>query len=175
MGSNSPKTLCIGLTSRRNLCIHEVASSEKDAISVDSKCRNMTASFVREQQKYDPSIPLCSFFENFELKGKDTLLHGVYSIDDLRQFGTKMGWCPYFIARHSVNLAQIIVYNYQYIIDPKISELVSKEFKSNSIVVFDEAHNIDNVCIDSLSINITKQTLEASSRNIIKLQDIIKQ
>jgi Rad3-related DNA helicase len=32
--------------------------------------------------------------------------------------------------------------SYQYIIDPKISDLVSKEFKKNSIVVFDEAHNI---------------------------------
>jgi DNA excision repair protein ERCC-2 len=32
--------------------------------------------------------------------------------------------------------------SYQYIIDPKISDLVSKEFNKNSIVVFDEAHNI---------------------------------
>jgi hypothetical protein len=30
----------------------------------------------------------------------------------------------------------------QYIIDPKISDLVSKELKSNCILVFDEAHNI---------------------------------
>ncbi len=66
----------------------------------------------------------------------------MYSIEDLLEFGTKKKWCPYFLARHSVNFADILVFSYQYILDPKISELVSKEFKNNCIVVFDEAHNI---------------------------------
>jgi Rad3-related DNA helicase len=50
-----------------------------------------------------------------------------------------------------LNFADVIVYSYQYVIDPKISELVSKEFTSSAVLVFDEAHNIDNVCIDALS------------------------
>jgi DNA excision repair protein ERCC-2 len=32
-------------------------------------------------------------------------------------------------------------YNYQYMLDPKISTMVSKEIENESIVVFDEAHN----------------------------------
>lgn len=32
--------------------------------------------------------------------------------------------------------------------DPKISNMVSKEIEKDSIVVFDEAHNIDNICIE---------------------------
>ena len=58
--------------------------------------------------------------------------------------------CPYFLARHAITSANILVYSYQYIINPRISDLISKQLQSQSILVFDEAHNIDDVCIDSL-------------------------
>ena len=44
---------------------------------------------------------------------------GVYTLDDLRQFGRKKGWCPYFLARHMLAFANVVVYNYQYMLDPK--------------------------------------------------------
>jgi Rad3-related DNA helicase len=34
------------------------------------------------------------------------------------------------------------VYSYYYLLDPKISELVSSELSKKAVVVFDEAHNI---------------------------------
>lgn len=40
--------------------------------------------------------------------------------------------------------ANVVVYSYPYLLDPKIAELVSKEFSKKSVVVFDEAHNIGN-------------------------------
>lgn len=46
----------------------------------------------------------------------------------------------------------------------QISNLVSKELERESIVVFDEAHNIDNVCIEALSVTLDKRSLERSSR-----------
>lgn len=59
----------------------------------------------------------------------------------------KQGWCPYFMARHLVNFADIVVWSYQYIIDPKIAQLVSNQLKKDSIVVFDEAHNIGELFV----------------------------
>jgi DNA excision repair protein ERCC-2 len=55
-------------------------------------------------------------------------------------------------------------------LDPKVSNLVSKELEQESIVVFDEAHNIDNVCIEALSVTLDKRMLDASVRSIGKLQ-----
>ena len=44
--------------------------------------------------------------------------------------------------------AHVIVYSYYYLLDPKIAELVSKELSRQSVVVFDEAHNIGQfVCV----------------------------
>lgn len=63
-------------------------------------------------------------------------------MEDLRDYGRQKNWCPYFLARQAINRAQIIVYSYHYLLDPKIAELVSKDFTKKAVVVFDEAHNI---------------------------------
>ena len=64
---------------------------------------------------------------------------------------------PLLLARYTTVHAQIVVYSYHYLLDPKIAQTVSKELAKSSVVVFDEAHNIDNVCIDSLSVKINKR------------------
>lgn len=61
---------------------------------------------------------------------------------NLRKLGQQKGICPYFMSRNVVDRAHIVVYSYHYILDPKIAELVSKNFSRHSCVVFDEAHNI---------------------------------
>ena len=44
-----------------------------------------------------------------------------------------------------INNAHIVVYSYWYLLDPKIASAVSRELSKQSIVVFDEAHNIGNI------------------------------
>lgn len=44
------------------------------------------------------------------------------------------------------------MYNYLYLIDPNIASLLQKEHKKESIIVFDEAHNIDDVCIEAYTV-----------------------
>lgn len=51
------------------------------------------------------------------------LAAGVYTLSDLRNFGRKHSWCPYFLARHMMAFANVVVYNYQYMIDPKVSQV----------------------------------------------------
>ena len=55
--------------------------------------------------------------------------------------------CSFSIFRQGINLADVVIYSYNYLLDPKISSVVSKALPRNSVVVFDEAHNIDSVCI----------------------------
>ena len=69
----------------------------------------------------------------------------------------------------------VIIYSYHYLLDPKIAERVSKELSKDCIVVFDEAHNIDNVCIESLSIDITEDSLRKATRGANNLERRITQ
>ncbi|KAG9120332.1 DNA-dependent ATPase of the nucleotide excision repair factor 4 complex [Ceratobasidium sp. 392] len=69
----------------------------------------------------------------------------------------------------------VVIYSFHYLLDPKVAEQVSKELSKDAIVVFDEAHNIDNVCIESLSIDLTRPMLDAAARSVVKLGDKIEE
>jgi DNA excision repair protein ERCC-2 len=69
----------------------------------------------------------------------------------------------------------VIIYSFHYLLDPKVAEQVSKELSKDAIVVFDEAHNIDNVCIESLSIDLTRPMLDSAARSVVKLGEKIEE
>lgn len=73
-----------------------------------------------------------------------------------------------------VQFANVVVYSYQYLLDPKVAGIISKEMQRESVVVFDEAHNIDNVCIEALSVSVRRQTLEGARRNLNKMRQEIE-
>ena len=91
----------------------------------------------------------------------------------MKKLGKENGWCPYFTTRHVLNFANVVVYNYQYMLDPKVSNMVSKELARESIIVFDEAHNIDSVCIEAFSVNFNRRSLEAAAANVNKLTTMV--
>ncbi|GBM44428.1 General transcription and DNA repair factor IIH helicase subunit XPD [Araneus ventricosus] len=161
------KIVGLCLSSRKNLCCHPQVSKEKDGRIVDGKCFALTASHKRAMAAVDPNVDICAYFEAFEKNGKQfPLPAGVYDLDDLKNYGKNHGWCPYFLARYAITHATIVVYSYHYLLDPKIADLVSKEISKQSVVVFDEAHNIDSVCIDSMSVDIGKRTIDRSHNGI---------
>ncbi|KFK35304.1 hypothetical protein AALP_AA5G267300 [Arabis alpina] len=168
------KILAIGLSSRKNLCVNPKVLAAENRDSVDAACRKRTASWVRDMAVENKNVELCDYFENHEKAGENALLPpGVYTLEDLRTFGKNRGWCPYFLARHMVQFANVIVYSYQYLLDPKVAGIISKELQKESVVVFDEAHNIDNVCIEALSVSVRRVTLEGANRNLNKIRQEI--
>lgn len=119
-------------------------------------------------------MPTCEFFEQYERAGSSAVLPpGVYTLQDLRVYGKEKGWCPYYLARHMVQFANVVVYSYQYLLDPKVAGIISKEMQKESVVVFDEAHNIDNVCIEALSVSVRRQTIEGARRNLNRMRQEI--
>ncbi|RUS24950.1 DNA repair helicase, partial [Jimgerdemannia flammicorona] len=91
------------------------------------------------------------------------LPNGVYTLDDLREFCTQSTMCPYYLARRMIAFANVVIYSYHYLLDPKVAELVSRELSKDCIVVFDEAHNID----------LTRPMLDASARSVAVLGEKI--
>lgn len=172
------RLLGLAISSRKNLCIHEQVSKERDGRIVDSRCYSLTAAHVRAKARASSSSPsspdsaTCPLFDSLEESGASdgSLPPGVYSLDGLKELGRQRGWCPYFMARRAIRQAHIVVYSYHYLLDPKIADVVSKEIARSSVVVFDEAHNIDNVCIDSMSVHINRRTLERCSNNIVNME-----
>ncbi|KAJ2772293.1 TFIIH/NER complex ATP-dependent 5'-3' DNA helicase subunit, partial [Coemansia nantahalensis] len=168
--------LGLGLTSRKNLCVHPRVSTERKGAVVDARCREMTASWVRSKAASEGNVELCDFFEKIQtMEAADLLPTGVYTLDDLMEFGKASGMCPYYLSRRVIPMADVIIYSFHYMIDPKVAELVSKEFEKDSIIVFDEAHNIDSICIDSLSVDINERTLRASTASVERLGERVEE
>jgi len=170
----------LGLSSRKNLCVNSRVLTEKVGKAVDARCHSMTASWVRQRASQHPGehVELCDYFENLERIGDRSLTllpGGAYTLDDLRDFGKSAGVCPYFLARKLLSEANVIIYSYYYLLDPKVAELVSRELPRDAVVIFDEAHNIDNVCIESLSIDLTRYNLESGVRSLQKLSDRVEE
>lgn len=169
--------------------MHPKVSKEDDREKVDSMCRSLTANWAKPKQagaageeskaakrKSKPvgdieDLGRCSFYDVFTDRS-DTFAfpEKICTLEDLKELGKSEGMCPYFLTRHFLTRANVIVYNYAYLLDPKIANLVSSELQRDCIVVFDECHNIDNVCIEALSMNLNRKSLELAGQNLRTLE-----
>lgn len=75
-------------------------------------------------------------------------------IEELRKFGQLNKCCPYFFERARKDVADIVLMPYNY--------LLSKDFTStvdvkNTIIIFDEAHNVQSVSEEGSSFFITSK------------------
>lgn len=166
----------LGLTSRKNLCLHPEVSKERSGTIVDEKCRRMTNGQAKKKLEEDPeaNVELCDYHENlYQLDVENYLPNGVFSFEKLIKYCEQKVLCPYFIVRRMISMCNIIIYSYHYLLDPKIAERVSNEVSKDSIVIFDEAHNIDNVCIESLSLDLTNDVLRKATKGANTLNERI--
>jgi DNA excision repair protein ERCC-2 len=177
-GQGEPEdTLAFGLSSRKNLCIHPTIAKERKGKVVDAKCRDMTSAWACEKGRKEPgSVELCDFHEELgKMEPGHLVPRGVWTLEDVKEYGREKGVCPYFAVRRMLPFVDIIIYSFHYLLDPKIAEQVSKEMSKDAIVVFDEAHNIDNVCIESLSIDLTRPMLDSAYRSINQLSERVEE
>lgn len=109
MGFKDKSFMGLGLTSRKNLCVHPTVSRAKGFNGVDIGCKTLTAQFVREKAKKDPTVRLCNFFEKLEnADDNDCMPAGVYTLEDLKDFSRESGYCPYFLARRVIGSANVV-------------------------------------------------------------------
>lgn len=53
----------LGLTSRKNLCLHPSVKREKSGTVVDARCRSLTAGFVKEKKERGEDVDLCVYHD----------------------------------------------------------------------------------------------------------------
>lgn len=53
----------LGLTSRKNLCLHPSVKREKSGSVVDARCRSLTAGFVKEKKDRGEDVDVCIYHD----------------------------------------------------------------------------------------------------------------
>ncbi|GKT86834.1 DNA repair helicase rad15 [Colletotrichum tofieldiae] len=95
----------LGLTSRKNLCLHPSVKQEKSGAIVDARCRSLTAGFVKEKKDRGENVDVCVYHDNLDLLEPHNLIpNGVWTFDGLLRYGEQHKQCPYFTARRMVIL-----------------------------------------------------------------------
>lgn len=108
----------------------------------------------------------CSYYTNVHSALKTPeLKQTIIDIEDLDRIGEKFDCCPYFVSKEVLQKAQIIYMPYNYLIDPKIRSAIKIDF-SDSIVIIDEAHNINAVCEQCASTAITSTAVGIAVRDL---------
>ncbi|GJQ13595.1 hypothetical protein GpartN1_g5386.t1 [Galdieria partita] len=83
----------------------------------------------------------------------------VWDIEDLVRIGKRHNLCPYFASQELMKRAELIFCPYSYLLDPVVRNAMQVEL-SNSVVILDEAHNIEDVCREAASCEVSIEELE---------------
>nr|XP_019608929.1 PREDICTED: regulator of telomere elongation helicase 1 isoform X1 [Rhinolophus sinicus] len=139
--SYRPRVCVLG--SREQLCIHpEVKKQESNHLQIHL-CRKKVASHS------------CHFYNNVEEKSlEQELATPIMDIEDLVRSGNRHKLCPYYLSRNLRQQADIIFMPYNYLLDAKSRRAHNIDLKG-TVVIFDEAHNVEKMCEESASFDLT--------------------
>lgn len=152
--------MCI-LSSRERTCIHPRISRSSNK---NEECKELLDDGgCRFQGNLKKGKDYPSFYESRTIEP--------YDLEDLVRIGTRQKACPYYWSLDMVDSSDIVFCPYNYLIDPVIRKCLSINL-DNAVVVLDEAHNIEDISREVMSLSITQDQI----RDIIMdLEDMIRQ
>ncbi|EPS57615.1 hypothetical protein M569_17202, partial [Genlisea aurea] len=133
------------LGSREQLCIHEQVSllrGKAQTSACQALCKKRSKRFCEHFSR------LADFVKSNPCIGDDPI-----DIEDLLNLGRNSGPCPYYLSRELHKDADIIFSPYNYLIDRDYRKTL-KDVWRNSILIFDEAHNLESLCADAASFDL---------------------
>ena len=146
------------LSSRDNMCVNNVIKGHKGNY-LNVKCKEMR---LKKNCKY--------FF------GAERILISAYDncdIEELFKIGYKSSFCPYFFERYKKDSSDIIFLPYNYIFDPSIKKRLKLNL-DNSILIIDEAHNIQDICENAVSCSLNTKMLEDIYKDLNSFKIIVE-
>ncbi|VDN06372.1 unnamed protein product [Thelazia callipaeda] len=152
------------LASREHMCINAAARASDD---ISGKCKEFIAadgigcSYKNSMRiKYERPHAVRRLIA--QTTGEKNY---VWDVEDLVEAlkCSKPSLCPYFsTARVLIDDADIIFCPFSYLIDPIIRANSGLSLK-NTIVILDEAHNVEDVCREAVSFSFTERELIATA------------
>jgi hypothetical protein len=103
----------------------------------------------------------CSFFQASNVLASHPSMRVVWDIEDIVTKGRQFRACPYFTAKDIAESADVVFCPYTYVIDKLIRESSGISL-TNNVVIFDEAHNLEDQCREAASFVVTQALLTAS-------------
>ncbi|MEM3608430.1 MAG: ATP-dependent DNA helicase [Candidatus Bathyarchaeia archaeon] len=121
---------------------------------------------------YKDRCPYRRGFEGLRRDVLDELVEEPRLYTEILEFCGGLKVCPYLVQLMLMDYAGILALNYNYIVDPKISNFMRRRVGfRNAILVVDEAHNLQKAAEELNSDRITSGTVERAIREAELLGD----
>lgn len=144
--SYRPRMTVLG--SREQLCVHEKVSKLKNGI-INHACNTLNSKRgCMYRNNLDNYIESTSSMDNTAMM----------DIEEMVKLGNHRKICPYFHSREFCASSDIVLLPYNYLLDGAIRNTVKVDW-ANSIVIFDEAHNLERVSADAASFSLSSTDL----------------
>ncbi|KAF4135742.1 Helicase C-terminal domain [Phytophthora infestans] len=157
------------LAVKRLLCVNEDVNSEP--MLVNEKCQELRMEKERRRMAGDEEGEGGCKYNQTSFSELRAQSPQVWDIEDITKLASTCEECAYFFSKSKLETAHIVFCPYNYILDPAIRKAVGITLH-NSIVVLDEAHNVEDTCRSGASLEITDNML---GRAIKSFDDVIWQ
>eukprot|EP00871_Galdieria_phlegrea_P002921 jgi/Galph1/362/GphlegSOOS_G5110.1 len=150
-----PKVIVLG--SRGQLCVHPDVSKLSGA-EQNSLCRDLC------QEKK------CSYRNNLKDNTEvfEQVEHNILDMEDLFLLGKKEKVCPFYLTKEIEPNSEVIFLPYNYVVNQRLRSSLGLDFL-NDIIIFDEAHNLEQVASDSASFDLSSDLLLHCIRQVEKM------
>lgn len=138
-----PRTAILG--SRENLCINSLVKNGPGS-NINLKCR-----IARSHKE-------CKYFtttDSIKISDFDCI-----DIEEMKSAAEHSNFCPFYFQRRKKENADIIFLPYNYIFEKKLLNILKINLDGSALLI-DEAHNIEKVCEDSYSSELSIKTIDS--------------
>ena len=160
-----PKVCVLG--SREQLCCHQDVSKMTGAAQT-AACQALTAAsscvYHRKLQEHKRKHGVVPHPQEQIEEASRT----VPDIEDFVAASKREELCPFYYARELQSSSDVLFLPYNYLLDPRTRRALNINL-SRDVLVFDEAHNIEKVCADAASFNLSSIELASAVRELDRL------
>ncbi|GMH37031.1 hypothetical protein BSKO_04904 [Bryopsis sp. KO-2023] len=164
---NEGKNLkCTVLGSRQQLCVNPAVNKLQGSVaSLACKKAVIHKACAWNQRLQSDYIGQTEILDN--------VANRVMDIEDLGILGRGTGPCPYFLTREIAKFSDIVFLPYNYLIDKRQRERLPIDL-NGSIVIFDEAHNVEQCCSDAASFEFQSPIFKLCQAEIARARELIQ-
>ena len=149
------------LGSREQMCIEPSVKKQPSNSGRTAHCRQLVQ---QKKCRYNSAV------QQFKYSSE---MYRHMDIEELVEFGTVHGVCPYYLSREVQTMgADIVFLPYNYLIDP-VSRASQNINVNNAIIVFDEAHNLESICSEATSFEIGALDVASAIDELAMAKDLI--
>ncbi|ETO24027.1 hypothetical protein RFI_13132, partial [Reticulomyxa filosa] len=163
------------LGSREQMCINEKIKKDYKGSRLNRQCRA-----INSHQSHSK----CQYFHGYKELTKESnknnahnqqlqvLESFVLDLEELSQISHEIGVCPYYYELDICDRSEIVFMPYNYLLDKKVRPNNLHRVLDNCILIFDEAHNIEQVCCDAMSFQFHASMLAQCIAEIQQLLEL---